>query len=126
MKSIGINFPFKRTEEGGIIGVTKIDTEKIRANLISFLTTRRGQRVMNNRLYSPCYDYLMEQWDEISQSALTDELKQKLQEFFSEIQVTDITFDFDENTHLLNIKITYTIIDLNIQDNIIVAIPTEQ
>ena len=49
---------------------------------------------MNNSLYSPLYDYIMELWDEISESELTKDLNQKLIDFFPEIEVKKNKFCF--------------------------------
>lgn len=122
MQSIGLKFPFIETNDGGIIGYTKIDSEAIKSNLIAFLTLRRGQRVMNNSLYSPLYDYIMEQWDEINEDKLTGELKEKLQSFFPEIEVGKINFVFEEETNFLHLKLSYYILDLKIEDSVSVTV----
>ena len=122
MQSIGIGFPFTETNQGGIIGVTQTDIQSTRANLVAFMTLKRGQRPMNNSLYSPLYDYIMEQWDDISQANLDSDLKQKLQEFFPEINVIKIDYTFDEANHLLTVKLSYSIIDLKVNDNVSVTV----
>ena len=122
MKSLGIGFPFIETNEGGVIGVTKTDAQKTKANLTAFLTLKKGQRVMNNSLYSPLYNYIFEQWDDIAQSNLTDDLTQSIYKFFPEIQIQDIIYDFDEINKLLNVTIRYILIDLKISDNVSVII----
>jgi phage baseplate assembly protein W len=118
MQSLGINFPFTETNKGGIFGYTEIDIDAIKANLTSFLTLKKGHRVMNNSLYSPLYNYIMEIWDELSEASLISELKQKLIEFFPEIEVKNIKFVFDEDAHLLHLTLYYTIIDLKVEDNV--------
>lgn len=122
MKSLGIQFPFTETRNGGVIGYTEIDTEAIKANLTAFLTLRKGQRVMNNSLYSPLYNYIMEVWDELSEISLTDELKQKLAEFFPEISVKKIKFVFEEDSHFLHLTLYYTVIDLKVEDNVSISL----
>ena len=125
MKSIGINFPFTETYDGGVIGVTQTDVQKIKSNLTAYLTLKKGHRVMNNSLYSPLYDYVMEVWDEISQTSLNDDLTQKIAYFFPEIQVKKINYDFDENNNLLHIKIIYAILDLGVQDSVEISLALE-
>jgi len=122
MKSLGIQFPFIETYNGGVIGYTQIDTEAIKANLTAFLTLKRGQRPMNNTLYSPLYDYIMETWDEISEASLTNELKQKLLYFFPEIEIKTIQFVFDEESNFLHLKLYYYIIDLKLEDNVSISL----
>lgn len=122
MKSLGIQFPFTETYNGGVIGYTQIDVEATKSNLTAFLTLRKGQRPMNNSLYSPLYDYVMEQWDEISETNLTNDLKQKLVEFFPEIEVKKIKFVFDEENNYLHLTLYYNIVALKIQDNVSVTL----
>ena len=122
MQSLGIQFPFTETYDGGIIGYTKIDTEVIKSNLTAFLTLKKRQRVMNNAIYSPLYDYIMEIWDEVSQASLTDELKKKLKDFFPEIFVKTIKYVFEEENHLLHLTIYYNINDLKIDDSVSVSL----
>ena len=125
MESLGIKFPFKETYDGGIIGVTQTDVQKIKSNLLAFLVLKRGQRPMHNSLYSPIYDYIMEVWDEMTETSLSDDLRQKITEFFPEIAVSQINYIFEEEAHLLHITIYYTIIDLKIQDNVSVSLALE-
>lgn len=125
MESIGVKFPFKETELGGIIGVIDTYEESIQSNLIAFLTLRKGQRVMHNKLYSPLYDFVMESWDEITEDSLLEAITESLEQFFPEILVKEIIFDFNEETHVLNIKIKYEIIKLKTASEIEIALPIE-
>ena len=78
--AIGVRFPFQETNEGGVFRYTKSSEEAIRTNLISLLTTKKKQRVMNNNLFSPLYDQIFEQWDEISEDILDEKLKDVMAE----------------------------------------------
>ena len=122
MQSLGIKFPFIETNVGGIFGTTKITSEAIHSNLVAFLTTKRRHRVMNNALYSPLYDYIMEAWDEISEDGLTKDLNEKIAEFFPEIIVDDINYIFEEENNLLHVSIHYSIIDLKIKDKVSISL----
>jgi len=118
MESLGIKFPFTETYDGGIIGVTQTDIQKTKSDLLAFLVLKRGQRPMHNSLYSPIYDYIMEVWDEMTETSLNDDLRQKLNDFFPEIEVNNIAYSFEEAENLLHITIYYTIIDLKVKDNV--------
>jgi hypothetical protein len=125
MKSLGINFPFTETNEGGVIGFTTTDQQRIKSNLTAFLTLKKGQRVMNNSLYSPLYDYVMEIWDEITQASLDSDLQNKIIEFFPEISISSISYSFEEENNIVHILIKYTINDLKIEDNVSVSLVLE-
>lgn len=125
MESLGIEFPFTETYDGGIIGVTQTDIQKIKSDLLAFLVLKRGQRPMHNSLYSPIYDYIMEVWDELAETSLSDDLRQKLTEFFPEITVSEISYVFEEDKNLLHITIFYIINDLKAEDSVSVSLSLE-
>lgn len=122
MESIGIKFPFSETEQGGIINVVKTDIDKIKSNLTSFFTTKRYQRVMHNDFYSPLYDYIMEQWDEITENELSEDINRAMERFFPEVSLKDIEYYFDESTYVLDIKLKYVISDLNYEDAMTISL----
>lgn len=110
--SISIKFPFQESYEGGIFKFNRTTTEKVRTNLIALLTMKRRQRPMHNTLYSPLYDVIFEQWDEISSERLKSALLNQIASFIPEITTEDIIFTFDEDTHVLTTKIVYSIIEM--------------
>lgn len=81
---------------------------------------------MHNDLYSPLYNYVLETWDEISESSLNEELLQSLEKFFPEIKTKQIVFDFNEDIHLLTVTITYLIIDLKVENSVEISLKTQQ
>lgn len=125
MESIGILFPFDETFEGGIIAATKTTAQAIRSDLLAFLLLKRGQRVMRNDMYSPLYDYIMEPWDDISETGLRQDLNDKIGKFFPEIQLNAVQFVFYEDQNLLEIRIVYTIIALASRDGVTLTIPLQ-
>ncbi len=123
---ISIRFPFQETQQGGVFLSTKTTAEAIQTNLIALLTMKRRHRVMNHGLYSPLWDYIFEPWDDISSTRLRDELIEKIAEYISEVEVTDVKFDFNEQENLLEVKVVYKIIDLGgIKDSVSVIVPVE-
>jgi len=124
MSILGIKFPFKETTSGGIIQGTTTTNEKIRTNLLSLLTTRRRQRVMHNDFFSPIYDYIFEQLDDITRDSLRNSIKDKVKQFIPEITITTIDFQTDEENNLITISIYYTILSLvNSQDSVSITLP---
>ena len=107
--AVGVRFPFQETNEGGVFRYTKSSDEAIRTNLISLLTTKKQQRVMNNNLYSPLYEQIFEEWDEISQDILDEKLKAVISKYITEITVEDIKYTFDETNYTLTVKVIYSI-----------------
>jgi len=107
--AVGVRFPFQETTDGGVFRYTKSSEEAIRTNLISLLTTKKKQRVMNNNLYSPLYDQIFEQWDDIAQDSLDGKLKDVIAAYIPEVTVVDIQYNFDETSYVLTVKVVYSI-----------------
>ena len=63
--NINLKFPFEDTVDGGVFAENNTSITAIRDNLIAFLTLKKGHRVMRGDMYSPIYDYLHEQLDDI-------------------------------------------------------------
>lgn len=107
--AVGVRFPFQETTDGGVFRYTKSSEEAIRTNLISLLTTKKKQRVMHNNLYSPLYDQIFEQWDDIAQDSLDGKLKDVIAAYIPEVTVVDIQYNFDETSYVLTVKVVYSI-----------------
>ena len=105
---IGLHFPFKETDAGGIIRPTYSTRESTKSNLIAFLTLRKGQRPMHNGLYSPLYDFIFEPFDSIAEKELMEALEEKLKKYFPEITLVETQLTFEEHINLLNVKIVYS------------------
>lgn len=124
---INIHFPFSETTEGGVFGTNKTTQSAIRSNLLAFLTLRKGQRPMNNDFYSPLFDFVFQQFDEISEDELRNELVEKLSAYFPEITLLEVKMNFVEESNLVKITLTYSINDLGgVSDNITVNIPVDE
>ena len=122
--SINIKFPFKDTGNGGIFDTNQTTEEAIKADLISLLTTRRGQRPMRSRLFSPIYDYIMEPLDDFTKSELKKDIEEKVAEFIPQITITTILFTEQEENNLLTIEIVFKIENFfGVLDSVTLNIP---
>jgi phage baseplate assembly protein W len=125
-KGVNIRFPFKETNTGGVFDTLKTTDSALRSDLISLLTTRRGQRPMRSTLYSPIYDYIMEPLDEYTKQELSKEIEEKVSEFIPQITITNMYFTEREEENLLTIEIVFRIDSFfGIEDSIILNIPRE-
>lgn len=126
MKTIGILFPIKDSDDGGVFKFTKSTDEEIRSDMIALLTLRKGQRVMQSRMFSPIYDYIFEPLDQITENELDKKIKDKIKEFIPQVEVKKIKFTSKGEENLLTIKIIYTIIDFfELEETLTIEIPTQ-
>jgi len=125
-KTINIRFPFKETFDGGVFEGTITSEAAYQSDLISLLTTRRGQRVMRSKLYSPIYDYLFEPLDDIAQQELRRDIDGKVREYIPQIEIKKIRFTPDYDNNSLGIKIIYIIKEFfSIEKSLELTFPTE-
>jgi phage baseplate assembly protein W len=125
-RGINIKFPFKETQEGGIFKTNKVTENALKDDLISLLTTKRGQRPMRSSLYSPIYDYIMEPMDDYTKKQLQLEIEEKVNDFIPQITIITIVFTENFDTNLLTIKIVFRVdSSFGTQDSIVLNIPRE-
>ena len=126
MTSISVSFPFQRTTEGGVFKATRTTEEAVRSKLVSLMTTKRGHRIMRPDLYSPLFDFIMEQWDDFTRDDLVDQVEEKLVRYMPEISVKDISAELQDDGATLKVNIIYTILDLGgSQDDVTFFVPIE-
>jgi phage baseplate assembly protein W len=125
-KGINIKFPFKDTYTGGIFQTNKTTANALKDDMISLLTTRRGHRVMRSSLYSPIYDYIMEQMDDYTKKQLETEIIQKVAEFIPQITITKVLFEEDFENNVLTIEIVFRVdSSFGVEDSVILNLPRE-
>ena len=111
-KGINIAFPFVDTQDGNVFLLNSTTQNALTSDLISLLTTKRGQRVMRNNLYSPIFDYIEEPLDETTQRLLDSDLREKIAEFIPQIVVKNIKFTPKPEENLLGVKIVFSITEM--------------
>lgn len=111
MKTLGILFPMKEGQDGGIFKASVSTPDALKSDLIALLTLRKGQRVMQSRMYSPIYDYVLEPLDEITQKELERKIVDKVREFIPQVEIKKIVFNPTPENNYLGIKLVYSIID---------------
>jgi len=108
-KTINITFPFSETVNGGVFA-TNVTTEKaLRDDLVALLTMKKGQRPMRSTLYSPIYDYIMDPLDTIALQRMEEDIRKKVEEFITQIEIQKIDFTVSPENNALNIKTIFTV-----------------
>lgn len=120
---INIKLPFEESDAGGVFNVNKTTGQALTDDLLCLMTTRRGNRVMRNRIYSPIYDYLNEPIDEITIQNLSKDIEDKIQEFLPQIDVYETRITPYEDQNILEIKILFTVKSFyNIKQSLVINV----
>jgi phage baseplate assembly protein W len=91
MSTYGIDFPFRDSETGDFLKLTKTPEKEIRANLIHLLLTRKGSRYYMPDFGTRLYEYIFEQNDATTYSGIKEEINESIKKYIPNLEVEDIT-----------------------------------
>lgn len=114
--TIGLNFPFKDSENGDFLLLTKTPEEEIKSNLIHLLLTKKGSRYMLPDFGTNLYQYIFEPLDEIVIAKIENEIHDAVEKYIPNLKINKITIlrlgdeEYDETqAHKVKIKLDYDI-----------------
>lgn len=114
-KAIGFGFPIN----GDAVFVPTYQTkDQIKANLVNYLLTNKGERVFNPNFGADLRALLFE--NILDQT--TDELQEKIQDditlYFPEVVIKEIKFDNVPDTNTVNFSLVYDVVRFGIEDSV--------
>lgn len=125
-KSINLKLPFQSVTTGGIFGSNQTTGQALTDDLLSLMTTKRGNRVMRSSVYSPIFDFINEPLDEITKSNLKKAIIKKINEFLPQIDVFEVRMELAPDENLLKITILFTSKTIyNIKQSLVISVPVE-
>jgi phage baseplate assembly protein W len=113
--AVGINLPFS----GLAVFESNYQTkDAIKNNLINFFLTNPGERLLNPLFGGGLRAFLFEQITENNLNFLREDLNQKLQIFFSNIEVKDLIISGQEDTNQITVTLKYNVLNTSITDTL--------
>jgi phage baseplate assembly protein W len=113
--AVGINLPFS----GLAVFESNYQTkDAIKNNLINFFLTNPGERPLNPLFGGGLRAFLFEQITENNLNFLREDLNQKLQIFFSNIEVKDLIISGQEDTNQITVILKYNVLNTSITDTL--------
>lgn len=114
-RALGVEIPFN-----GPVAFTSnyLTKDAIRNNLTNYLLTNPGERVANPNFGGGLRELLFEQIEENTFEFIKDNIQEKINQNFSNIQLENIEILGDEEYQTIEIKIFYSIPNTNITDNL--------
>jgi phage baseplate assembly protein W len=113
--AVGINLPFS----GLAVFESNYQTkDAIKNNLINFFLTNPGERPLNPLFGGGLRAFLFEQITENNLNFLREDLNQKLQIFFSNIEVKDLIISGQEDTNQITVTLKYNVLNTSITDTL--------
>ena len=113
--AVGINLPFN----GPAVFQSNYQTkDAIKTSLINFFLTNPGERFLNPSFGGGLRSFIFEQITNGNTNFLTRDIETKLNVFFPTIKVENLEVIKFEDNNTIQIKLKYSIINTNINDNL--------
>ena len=114
-KAVGFGFPLN----GDAVFVPTYETkDQIKANLINYLLTNKGERVFNPNFGADLRALLFERINDSSLDELQTNIESSIAERFPQIRVQEINFKTQEDRNTINFTLTYEISLFGVTDTL--------
>ena len=114
-KAVGFGFPLN----GDAVFVPTYETkDQIKANLINYLLTNKGERVFNPNFGADLRALLFESINDSSLDELQTNIESSIAERFPQIRVQEINFKNQEDRNTINFTLTYEISLFGVTDTL--------
>ena len=114
-KGVGIKVPFDGPTG---LNITYITKEAIKSNILNFFLTGKRERIMNPNFGAGIREQLFEQITNNTAENLEDIITFGLNDYFPQIQLTNLNINASPDQNLIQIYFSYLIRNTNIQDEI--------
>ena len=111
----GVDLPFS---EPGVFTSNFQTRDAVKNNLINYLLTNPGERIQNPTFGAGLRKYIFTQIESGNFEFIKDDLQNKINNNFNNIQIDDILVFENENENTINIQIDYNIPNTGINDTL--------
>ena len=117
--AVGVNLPFTGN---AVFNSTYLTKDAIKANLINYFLTNKGERYMNPQFGSNIRKLLFDNIDQEKLEEIKSIVKRDIRKFFPRVNplLTQVTSDPDN--HVVSLLVRYSIVDTNIEDELLINI----
>ena len=114
-RAVGFGFPLN----GDAVFVPTFQTrDQIKANLVNYLLTNRGERVFNPNFGADLRNLLFENVSDTTTEDLRERIQNDINSFFPEVQVKQVVFDNIPDSNTINFTLTYQVVLFGIEESV--------
>ena len=114
-RAVGFGFPLN----GDAVFVPTYQTrDQIKANLVNYLLTNRGERVFNSNFGADLRNLLFENVSDTTTEDLRERIQNDINSFFPEVQVKQVVFDNIPDSNTINFTLTYQVVLFGIEESV--------
>jgi|TARA_R110002167_G_scaffold32090_1_gene104547 phage baseplate assembly protein W len=113
--AVGFGFPLN----GNAVFVPTYNTrDQIKANMINYLLTNRGERIFKPNFGANLRSLLFENILDITLEDLKSTIQNDLSIYFPNVEIQEIQFNNEPDNNTVNFTLTYQIYNFGIEDSI--------
>ena len=114
-RAVGFGFPLN----GNAVFVPTYQTrDQLKANLVNYLLTNRGERVFNPNFGADLRNLLFENILDTTTEDLRERIQNDISLYFPEVQVRQIIFDNIPDTNTINFTLKYEVVLFGIEESV--------
>ena len=114
-RAVGFGFPLN----GDAVFVPTFFTrDQIKANMINYLLTNKGERVFRPSFGADLRNLLFEQILDITSDELKANIQSDISQFFPNVEVVEIEFNNQPDENTVNFTLKYRIVNFGIEDSV--------
>jgi phage baseplate assembly protein W len=114
-RAVGFGFPLN----GDAVFVPTYTTrEQIKANMVNYLLTNKGERVFRPNFGADLRNLLFENIIDVTTEDLKASIQNDISLFFPTVAVKEIEFNNQPDNNTINFSLTYQIENFGIEDNV--------
>ena len=115
-KAVGVSLPF---DGKAVFNSTFQTIDAIKANLVNYLLTNKGERVFNPSFGGDLRNLLFEQISDQTLEELQDQIQEDIATLFPLVEIKEIKFDTTEtDRNELRFSLTYEVVVFDFEDSI--------
>ena len=112
---VGVALPFNTPAVFQTVYTTK---EQLKYNIINFLLTNKRESIFNPNFGASIRNKVFEQITADTVDTLDSQIRTGVNQYFSNVVITDLTFGGNPDQNLLTIQFSYTVSNTGESDNI--------
>lgn len=116
---VGVDIPFSGK---AVFNTTYTSKDAIKANLVNYFLTNKGERYLNPTFGSDIRLLLFENIDLSSINTLKETIQKEIRNFFPRVRIKEFTIDTRPDTNTVQLFLRYSILNSNIDDEILINI----
>ena len=120
-KAVGIDLPFSGT---GVFNPTYVTKDALKANLLNYFLTNKGERFLNPGFGSNIRNQLFDNISEEKLKSIEIQVEEDLKIYFPKVIPTAVNLASDPDTNTIVFFLRYAISDSNIEDEVLINFET--